>query len=164
MEEFARVDILSFIVAVLGLLTTVLIGWQIYQVVCIDRIVKRKIEKKIKEYDILAEKKLAAQQAELLTAMMTITLNAGDYSMTLLMASYIPSQMERANALSDNNLRIEIEKIESAISRADEYGCQLSDHSIQRVIEAYEIYSKYPSVREFLFVLRQRQNNQNHNA
>lgn len=47
MIEFARIDILSFTVAVLGLLTTVLIGWQIYQVVCVDRIVKRKIENEL---------------------------------------------------------------------------------------------------------------------
>lgn len=158
------IDVLSFTVGVLGLLTSVLIGWQIYQAVYIERIVKRKIERKIKEYDVVIEKKLAAQQAELLTAMMTITLNSGDYNMTLLMASYIPSQMERANAVSENNLAIEIEKIEQSISRADKCGFQLSDHSLQRVIEAYEVYSKYSSVRDFVSVLRQRQNNQNHNA
>ena len=158
------IDVLSFTVGVLGLLTSVLIGWQIYQAVYIERIVRRKIERKIKEYDVVIEKKLAAQQAELLTAMMTITLNSGDYNMTLLMASYIPLQMERANALSESNLRTEIEKIEKAISRANECGFQLSEHPLQRVIETYEPYSKHSSVRAFLSVLRQLQKSQSRNA
>ncbi len=150
MDTLARIDILSFTVAVLGLLTTVLIGWQIYQVVCIDKIVKRKIERKIIEYDSVVEKKLAAQQAELLTAMMTTTLDAGNYNMTLLIASYIPLQMERANALSDNNLKVEIEKIEKAIRNANEHGFQLSDFWMQKVIESYEPYVRFSSVQCFL--------------
>lgn len=161
MSELARIDILSFTVAVLGLLTTILIGWQIYQVVCVDRIVKRKIEKKIDEYDVVIEKKLAAQQAELLTALMTITLDSGNYNMTLLMASHIPCQMERAKSLTDENLKEEIGKIEKAISRADECGFQFSEHPIRKVIEEYEPYSKFPSVRTFLPALRQRHSNLN---
>ena len=43
------IDYQGLITAVQSLIVTVLIGWQIYQIIYIERIVKRKIDKKVSE-------------------------------------------------------------------------------------------------------------------
>lgn len=153
------IDVLSVMVCSLSVLVTLLIGWQIYQVISVNRIIKRKIEQKLQDYNCNVEKRLAAQQTELLTAIMTVQIDAGNVNMVLLMGAYIPKQMERASAITKENVIAEVEKIKSAIRCVDGCEYQFSKHCLHRLIEAYEPLSGFLEVRQFLSELRMLEEN-----
>ena len=151
-------DYLGLIVGILALLVTVLLGWQIFSVIGLESRVRNMMYEKLDMYNAANEKKLAAQQTELLTAIMMTQLEVKNIDMILILASYIPGQMKRADAVSDMNLSIEINKIESAIESIRK---KPSSYSLNKVFEAFKEFAGFPSVYSFLKRIEMMQCNPN---
>ena len=134
MEEITRIDILSFIVAVLGLLTTILIGWQIYQIVCVDKIVKRKTD----ELEVKIKEETARWNLKSLSYAVSNSYYTKCYDNAIMLLSFVPEHIEYGRLQNDAIvINEQIRNINKVLDEIDSEGFKLSEESFEMFVKAF---------------------------
>lgn len=134
MCELARIDILSFTVAVLGLLTTVLIGWQIYQIVCVDKIVKRKTD----ELEVKIKEETARWNLKSLSYAVSNSYYTKCYDNAIMFLSFVPEHIEYGRLQNDAIvINEQIRNINKVLDEVGSEGFKLSEESFEMFVKAF---------------------------
>ncbi len=141
------IDYQGLITAVQSLIVTVLIGWQIYQIIYIERIVKRKIDKKVSEYDKVVDDKLAKSQIERINEIMAMAFERRDLDLLLYYASHIPRHLVLIENLDETYVNEEIDKLNQAFQRLNK---PLQQRTFDALINSYRPLAHFPAVYAFL--------------
>ena len=152
MSELAGIDILSFTVAALGLLTTVLIGWQIYQVVFIDRIVNDKV----KDTESKIKKETAIWNLKSLSYAVSNSYYTGCYDNAVILLSFIPEHIEYGSLQNDAKvINEQILNINKVLDIIENEKFKLDDESCQRFSRAFSGYELFCPVLQRLKNIQQ---------
>lgn len=151
--EYLKFDYQAIIVASLSLITAVLLGWQIYQVIYIDKIVQHKIEKSISSYDDMVNELVTKNEIDFLNYLMAIAYKNRDYDLTFYYATRIPKHLRKMKNLEASYLNDKvIKKLKEAIwqLKEEEEEQELDPDDLKRLIHAYKPFAHFDFVYEFL--------------
>ena len=149
------ITILSVLVGGLAALVTMLVGWNIYQMVSLEKMVEKRVWAKLAEYDRIADDRLAKQKVELLKYLVIITHDSGQLDATLYILAKLPYELERAKMLSDNSIKKLSDGITQIIQNADVSEYALPARLVKELIESLAPYSRYEDARSVLDELHQ---------
>lgn len=144
--EIYRIDLLTVIVSVLGMLTTILIGWQILQTIYIDKKVDRRVKEKLKEYNKDVQIKLSLSKMQLYDAIRMSEYEIKNYGAIAIISSYIPKEIA-ASADPEYGFEKEMAKLRSFF---DNSGYALKEEDEKRLMKSYLPYANYRCVFDFL--------------
>lgn len=148
------IDYQGIIVASLSMIVTVLLGWQIYQVVYVDKLIKSKMDEALLKYDKEINELIAKNEIDRLNDLMAIAYSNEDYELTFYYATRIPKQIRRIEGIGEDFLNKKIiSKLVDALSvLQDSPNLSLSPETLLRLINVYRPLAHFQSVYEFLIL------------
>lgn len=148
------IDYQGIIVASLSLIVTVLLGWQIYQVICVDKLVKSKMDEALLKYDKEMNELIANNEIDRLNDLMALAFSSDDYGLVFYYATHIPKQILRIEDIDEDYLNKKvIARLEDALlALQDNPNMLLAPNALPRLINAYRPLAHFAAVYEFLIL------------
>ena len=136
-------DWLGILVGVLSLLVTILLGWNIYQIISVDKRIKDKINIAEKRF----KKDTAIWNLKSLSYAVSNSYYSSCYDNAILLLSFIPKHLEYGMLHNDAKvINEQILSINKVLDVIEDEKIKISDESYRRFTEAFSDFELFDSV------------------